>query len=161
MGKCCMTKALEMASADEGLILADFMPYRIVALGHLISRRLSRAYESENLTIPEWRVLAVISQAAAMAARDVVSLTPMDKMAVSRAVASLEAKGLVVRKTDAYDKRVSALLLSSEGKAMFSRVAGLASAYERRLFSALAAHEQRAFKAALSRLEAAAAGGGD
>lgn len=142
--------------AGAGLILADFLPYRIVALGHLISRRLSAAYEAENLTIPEWRVLAVISQADAMAARDVVALTPMDKMAVSRAVASLEAKGLVLRQADARDRRVYALVLSQEGRAMFDRVARLARAYEDRLLAVLSVEDRAAFNAALSRLEAGA-----
>jgi len=141
-------------AAEGGLVLADFIPYRVVALGHIISRNLSRAYERENLTIPEWRVLAVVSQADAMAARDVARLTPMDKMAVSRAVASLEARGLVARRTDARDGRVYSLSLSAEGKAMFRRVARLARAYERRLLSPLSEEEQALLKALLARLEA-------
>lgn len=142
--------------SEDGLVLADFLPYRIVALGHLISRRLARAYEAENLTIPEWRVLAVISQADAMAARDVVALSPMDKMAVSRAVASLESKGLVKRDADARDRRVFTLALSPEGRAMFSRVARLAKMYEERLLAVLSEEERAAFKKAMSRLEAGA-----
>lgn len=149
-----MSEASTEDAPEAGLVLADFLPYRVVALGHLISRRLSRAYEGENLTIPEWRVLAVISQVDAMAARDVVALTPMDKMAVSRAVASLEAKGLVERRTDARDRRVAALVLSAEGRAMFTRVARLAKAYEERLLSVFSPDEREAFNSALSRLEA-------
>ncbi|MEL7488552.1 MAG: helix-turn-helix domain-containing protein, partial [Pseudomonadota bacterium] len=67
-------------------------PYRMVALGHAFGRRLSAVYDGENISVVEWRVLAVIGQQTAMAARDVVRQTPMDKMAVSRAVASLEGK---------------------------------------------------------------------
>jgi DNA-binding MarR family transcriptional regulator len=151
-----MSERKVQEETDGGLILADFLPYRIVALGHLISSRLSRAYDAENLTIPEWRVLAVISQADAMAARDVVALSPMDKMAVSRAVASLEAKGLVNRDADARDRRVYTLALSPEGRAMFSRVARLAKIYEERLLAVLSDEERAAFKKALSQLEAGA-----
>lgn len=151
--------ALIERDADDGagLILADFLPYRIVALGHRLSRNLSSAYEREGLTIPEWRVLAVVSQQAAMAARDVVALTPMDKMAVSRAVAALEAKGLVLRRTDPRDRRVYSLLLSEKGRALFDRVARLARDYERRLLSVLSPEEAAAFQSALGRLEAGAA----
>jgi DNA-binding MarR family transcriptional regulator len=141
-------------AAQAGLVLADFIPYRVVALGHIISRNLARAYERENLTIPEWRVLAVVSQAEATAARDVARLTPMDKMAVSRAVASLEERGLVARRTNARDGRVFSLSLSAEGKALFRRVARLARAYERRLLSPLSEEEQTSLKALLARLEA-------
>lgn len=146
---------------ETGLVLADFLPYRIVVLARLISRRLSRAYENENITIPEWRVLAVISQADAMAARDVVALTPMDKMAVSRAVASLEAKGLVRRRPDARDRRVYTLALSAQGRTLFERIARLAKAYEARLLSVFSADEIAAFKSALARLESSADSAGD
>ncbi|HXI87551.1 MAG TPA: MarR family transcriptional regulator [Parvularculaceae bacterium] len=139
--------------AGPGLILAEFLPYRLVSLGHLVSCKLSNVYAAENLTIPEWRVLAAVSQADAMAARDVAALTPMDKMAVSRAVAALEAKGLVERRPDARDRRVSLLALSTEGRALFERVADLALSYEARLLAALSPDEQCALKAALSHLE--------
>ena len=140
-------------AASPSFVLADFLPYRIVVLGRAMSRALARAYENEDLTIPEWRVLAVISQASEMAARDVVAMTPMDKMAVSRAVASLEAKALVKRKSDARDKRVYALMLSSKGRAVFERVARLPGAYERRLLDGLTEQERASLKSILEKLE--------
>jgi DNA-binding MarR family transcriptional regulator len=143
-------------AAAPSLVLDDFIPYRVVALAHAISRNLGRAYESEDLAIPEWRVLAVVSQADFVAARDVVRRTPMDKMAVSRAVASLERRGLVVRKTDARDRRVYSLSLSPQGRALFRRVARLASAYEKRLLSSFSEDEQQTLRSLLARLEAGA-----
>ena len=113
---------MQVASAPKrqrSLILDHFAPYRIVSLGHAISGRLSRVYADENITIPEWRVLAVISQAESLAARDVVQRTPMDKMTVSRAVASLESKGLVAREPDQQDRRVNMLSLSATGTGAF------------------------------------------
>jgi len=134
-------------------VLEDFAPYRIVALGHAISGRLSQAYRDENLTIPEWRVLAVISQAEEVAARDVVSRTPMDKMTVSRAVASLEAKGFVLRATSKSDRRVSMLSLSKNGRALFDRVAALALEIEDELMAPLSPEETAAFRMVLQKLE--------
>lgn len=141
------------AAGKRSLVLARFAPYRIVALGHAVSGRLSRVYADENLTVPEWRVLAAVAQAARVAARDVVRLTPMDKMTVSRAAASLEAKGYVRRETDARDRRVNMLSLSRQGRALFDRVAALALAFEDELLSILGADERAAFEAALCKLE--------
>ena len=141
-----------MPDTAPPLILAEFLPYRLVVLGDQISRRLARAYEAEGVTIPEWRVLAVVSQKREMAARDVVAMTPLDKMAVSRAVASLEKKGLLERRLDPGDKRVAAMRLSAAGRALFSRIARLALDYERRLLAALSAEEKRALRALLDRL---------
>lgn len=135
------------------LILERFAPYRIVALGHALSRRLAHAYADENLTIPEWRVLAVVAQADSLAARDVVRMTPMDKMTVSRAVASLEDKALVRRAASETDRRVNMLSLSKSGRVLFDRIAVLALEFEDEFLSALDDDERAAFERALSKLE--------
>ncbi len=144
------------SAKQRSLILDRFAPYRIVALGHAISGRLSQVYSNENITIPEWRVLAVISQADSLAARDVVGRTPMDKMTVSRAVASLEAKDLVSRAPDQHDRRVNMLSLSAAGRALFDRIAALALQFEDELLAALSPRELAAFETALLKLEARA-----
>lgn len=149
-----MKSAVKEASTERReLILESFVPYRVVALGHAISKRLSQVYDDENIAIPEWRVLAVISQAERVAARDVARMTPMDKMAVSRAVASLEAKGFVLRETDPEDRRVNALSLSPSGRALFDRIAVLALEVEDDLLNALTPDQRRIFETALSKLE--------
>lgn len=134
--------------------LATFTPYRIAVLGREISERLGAAYASEGVTIPEWRVLAVVAEAEAVAARDIVARTPMDKMAVSRAVAALEEKGLVAR-APAADRRVSAMRLTRKGRAVYSRIAEIALDYEARLLSALGQRERGAFFDCLQKLESA------
>ena len=136
------------------LDLGVFAPYRIVVLARAMSEQLGAAYAGEGVSIPEWRVLAVVSQAASVAARDVVSRTPMDKMAVSRAVASLEEKGLIAREPAA-DRRVSALTLSPKGRAVFERIAAIALDYEAALLGALGEEERRGFFGGLARLESA------
>lgn len=138
---------------SRALVLERFAPYRIVALGHALSKRLAKTYADENITIPEWRVLAVVAQADSLAARDVVRMTPMDKMTVSRTVASLEGKGLVVRALSNNDRRVNMLSLSREGRALFDRIAVQALEFEDALLSALDHDERAVFDRALSKLE--------
>ncbi len=134
------------------LILSRFTPYRIVALGHAMGDRLRRAYANENITINEWRVLAVIAQADAVAARDVVYQTPMDKMTVSRAVASLEAKGIAGRSVDARDRRVNMVSLTARGRALFARVSALALDYEDEIMDALTNEERNSLDRILAKL---------
>ncbi|MEO1137594.1 MAG: MarR family transcriptional regulator [Pseudomonadota bacterium] len=136
----------------RAFVLDEFAPYRIVALGHAISGRMAGAYRDEGITIPEWRVLAVIGQVETLAARDVVRKTPMDKMTVSRAVSSLEQKGFVHRATHPEDKRVSMLSLSQEGRALFDRVGEMALAFEDDLMSTLDPEEAAAFRSVLEKL---------
>ena len=137
-----------------GLDLAVFAPYRVAVVARAMSEQLGAAYAGEDVTIPEWRVLAVIGQDETIAARDVVAQTPMDKMAVSRAVASLEGKDLIIREPSA-DKRVLTLRLSSKGKIVCERISALALAYETSIFGELSEEERKAFFAGLSKLESA------
>lgn len=144
----------EVAGEEPRFELSAFAPYRIAVLGREISERLGAAYAGEGVTIPEWRVLAAVAQAPSVAARDVVARTPMDKMAVSRSVASLEEKGLIAR-APTTDKRVSALRLTRRGRAVFDRIAGIALDFEASLMSHLNADERRIFFDSLRRLESA------
>ena len=135
------------------LKLAEFTPYRIVALGRRMSEELGAAYRNEGLSIPEWRVIAAVAQAPLVAARDVVAMTPMDKMAVSRAVTSLESRGLIERQT-ADDRRVSALRLTAKGEIVYQRVAAIALRYEDELLRCLPSADRDAFLKGLSAIEA-------
>lgn len=148
----------DRAAGAAGLVLSAFLPYRIAVLGRRMSEALARAYDGEGLSIPEWRVLAVVSQKARMAARDVVALTPMDKMAVSRAVAALEAKRLIERSISADDRRVAVLSLTRAGRVVYGRVADIARDYEAALLGALSAEDRRHFDRLLARLEDATGG---
>ena len=140
------------AAAARPLVLGRFTPYRIVALGHAMSDRLQRAYANENITINEWRVLAVIAQEASLAARDVVRLTPLDKMSVSRAVASLEAKGFAERSVSSSDRRVNVVSLTRDGRALFDRAAALALDYEDDILTVLTEEERRSLDRILTKL---------
>jgi DNA-binding MarR family transcriptional regulator len=145
--------------ARPPLTLTAFTPYRIVALARRLSEELGKAYRHEGLTIPEWRVLAVVAQEPVTAARDVARLTPMDKMAVSRAVAALEEKGHILRERSD-DRRVSSLRLTAAGEIVYQRVAAIALGYEERLLRRLSAADRRAFLSGLAALEAIDHAGG-
>lgn len=138
----------------RSLILDQFTPYRIVALGHALSDRLARAYQNENITIPEWRVLAVVAQEPAIAARDVVSRTPMDKMTVSRAIASLEAKGYTQRNVSDRDRRVNEVSLTPSGRQLFDRVGKASLSIEDEMLSVLSADERSVLNSVLTKLTA-------
>lgn len=122
----------------------------------MFSRKLAKAYADENITIPEWRVLAVVAQSQSLAARDVVRFTPMDKMSVSRAIASLEKKKFAERAVSETDRRVNMIALTKEGRALFDKIAALALAVEDELLGELSPQEHQRFVATLAKLEAAA-----
>ncbi len=131
------------------LDLEHFLPYRLSVLSNRISQDIARLYADRfELGITEWRVLAVLGRYPGLSASQLAERTAMDKVAVSRAVASLLAAGRLTRDTHGDDRRRSVLDLSAEGQRVYAEVAPAAIAYERRLLSCLSPEDQ----AALSRL---------
>jgi DNA-binding MarR family transcriptional regulator len=135
------------------LELEHFLPYRLSVLSNRISQEIARLYAGRYaLNVTEWRLLAVLGRYPDLGATELAERTAMDKVAVSRAVASLVAGGRLTRKVDADDRRRTRLRLSAKGYRIYDEVAPLALAYERRLLAGLDAADRAALDALLSRL---------
>lgn len=125
------------------LDLEHFLPYRLSVLSNRISQDIARLYaERFDLGVTEWRLLAVLGRYPGLSASELAERTAMDKVAVSRAVASLLAAGRITRDTHGADRRRSVLELSEEGQRVYAEVAPAALAYERRLLSNLSAADR-------------------
>src|SRR6185295_15856376 len=97
-------------AAEQRLDLEHFLPYRLSVLSNRVSDAIARQYSDRfGLSIPEWRVMAVLGGTSGLSARDVAERTAMDKVQVSRAVESLVRARRVARTEDAEDGRISRL----------------------------------------------------
>jgi DNA-binding MarR family transcriptional regulator len=133
--------------------LERFLPYRLSVLSNAVSSAIAAAYQQRfGLSIPEWRVLAVLARFPALSAAEVAVKTRMDAVAVSRAVSKLQRARRLTRSMAADDRRRSVLKLSAAGAAVYRSVAPLALQYERRLLDALSAAEHAALDRMLDRL---------
>lgn len=73
------------ASAIPALDLEHFLPYRLSVLSNTVSTALAGAYARRfGLSIPQWRVIAVLARTPGLSAAAVAERTAMDKVAVSR-----------------------------------------------------------------------------
>ena len=109
--------------------LADFLPYKLAVVTESVARVFAENYEvSCDLTIPEWRALAVIAEHGTLSPTAVGQLTAMDKVKVSRAAQSLVAKGLLRRTQDPSDGRGLLLRLTRKGVATHAGMVPLADA---------------------------------
>ena len=94
------------------LDLEHFLPYRLSVLSNRISGAIAREYSQRfGLGVTEWRVMAVLGRYPGLSAGEVAKRTAMDKVAVSRAVASLLASGRLEREADHDDRPRSVLRL--------------------------------------------------
>ena len=123
---------------EAALELDRFMPYRLSVLSSRISAVLARQYEVRfGVTIPQWRVMAVLGQQRLLSAGEVAERTRMDKAKVSRTIATMERKGLLQRTIDAKDLRMVRLQLTPAGEGVYREIAVVALDWERDLLAVL------------------------
>ena len=143
--------------AGTRLVLDDFIPYRLSVTSNLVSDVIARTYEALfGLTIPEWRLIAVVAEAGAITQQAIGATTRMDKVTVSRAAIALAGRGLMARRPHPDDRRSHLLSLTDAGRQLYAAIAPKALALEEQIFSKLDAGEVAAFVATLRRIEAAA-----
>jgi len=132
------------------LELDRFLPYRLSVLSNTISTAIAGAYQRRfGLTIPEWRVMAVLAMNPGLSAAEVAQRTAMDKVAVSRAVTSLLQQRRIARQMARHDRRRSLLRLAPAGRRVYAQVVPFALAYERDLLRPLTARERMALDRAV------------
>jgi len=126
----------------EKLHLEGFLPYRLSVLSNTVSSAIAAAYFMNfGLSIPEWRVMAVLAANPGLSAAEVTARTAMDKVAVSRAVNALIAAGRLHRTTAPNDRRRTHLALTRAGERVYARVVPMALQYERNLVAPLSARD--------------------
>ncbi|MBV8158086.1 MAG: MarR family transcriptional regulator [Dyella sp.] len=137
------------------LELEHFLPYRLSILSNAVSQAIADDYQRRfDLSMTEWRVMAVLARFDGLSAREVAERTLMDKVAVSRALAKLVEAGWVTRATHDGDKRRSVLGLSEAGWAIHEVVAPMARAHERNLLEKLDDEERTWLLRILDKLQA-------
>ncbi len=141
---------------DE-LILEDFLPYRLSVLSHTISTTIAKVYEIRfGVSIPEWRVIAILGRFPGLSAVEVADRTMLDKVAVSRAVTKLIRNGRIDRQFADADRRRSILNLSDEGRQVHDEIAPLALAFEHDLLQGISSDDYDGFNIVVERLLARA-----
>lgn len=129
---------------SENLVLRDYLPYRLSVLSNRVSSSISKLYQRHvDLSIPEWRVIAILGESGPLSAREVAEKTAMDKVAVSRAATRLFEVNYISRKTDSRDKRRQKLNLTALGKEIYATVVPVALGYEASLLENLSPAEKK------------------
>jgi DNA-binding MarR family transcriptional regulator len=147
--------AKSKSEPDAALILQQFLPYRLSVVTEAVSSLFATRYQERfGLSIPEWRVVAVVGQQGGPSTQEVIERTGMDRVRVSRAVIRLADKGLLERQSHPRDQRAQLLRLSRAGRAVYREIVPLAQEIQAALASALTAAEQRQLGVILDKIGA-------
>jgi DNA-binding MarR family transcriptional regulator len=114
--------------------LDAFLPYQLAVLSSRVSAEFARVYgERFGLSLAEWRILAHLSTLGAqetVSTREVFERVDLDKTAVSRAAARLDAAGLIEKRRGGRDARLVEMRLTEEGRALMAEIAPVAREFE-------------------------------
>lgn len=138
--------------------LEHFLPYQLSVVSNTVSQGIAHIYQqNHDLTVIEWRIIAVLGRYPGLTASQVVDRTVMDKVSVSRAVKRLLEKGILKRITHGTDRRRRHLELTPEsGRKTFEAIVPRARNYEQALLAGLTATEIQTLLKLLDRLHQAA-----
>jgi DNA-binding MarR family transcriptional regulator len=145
-----------MAGQDEkggDFDLQDFLPYLLNQAAEATSRGFQGTYRDQyGLTRTQWRVMANLGRFGAMTARDICRISHIEKTKVSRAVAGMEAEGLLTRATSDQDRRAENLSLTANGRAIFAEIGQRALEFDAVLRAGLGSETAGRIEATLRRI---------
>ena len=140
---------------DRPLILEEFIPYRLSITSNLVSDTIARSYAALfALSIPEWRLVAVVAETGGVTQQQISRRTRMDKVTVSRAAAGLVDRGVFRREMNPADKRSHVLRTTAAGEELYRAIAPKALDLEARLFASFSAAEIAQLLDMLARIDA-------
>ncbi|NKC32154.1 MarR family transcriptional regulator [Roseomonas sp. BU-1] len=142
---------------SEPATIRDLLSYRIHRLANALSRGAARRYRAEfDVSLMEWRILALLGGFAPLTLGDLARESGLDKAQASRAVKALVARGLVERAAGAADARAVALRLSPEGARVQAGLMRAARARDAAFRAALPAETLAVLEDAIRLLQAEA-----
>jgi len=134
--------------------LQNFLPYQLSILSNKISSGIANYYKSKHdISIPQWRVLALLSNSSKLTAKDLSKQSQMDKVRISRTVKSLEEKHLIKEAQCKIDARSKRYNLTQQGITLFNEVKPKALDFEKQLRDCLTEIQIREFHICLDLLD--------
>lgn len=132
--------------------LTRFAPYLLNRVVSLINADFREALRREGLTINQWRVLASLAVADGRPIGALADATVTEQATLSRIVAQMERKALVVRRPRPGDGRFIEVHITARGRARFALVRPVAEAQAAAILATLTARERDGLVALLRKI---------
>lgn len=145
------------------LHVEDFLTFRLTRLSNALRTNLTKRYLEEfELSLPEWRLLALVTRFSPLRFSELTSRSSMDKGQVSRTLRVMTKRGLTKTKVIAQrgSRAAEALAapvsvsVTAKGKALYKAVLPVAQQRQAQMISTLNVAERKALYHALDKLYA-------
>ncbi len=142
---------------ERETFVSSYLLYLLAASSDAASTQFHQRVRSLGLRVPEWRVLACLTDQDGMMITRLADLALVEQSRLTRIIDQMEKRGLVERKTDVQDGRRLLIYLTAEGRKVSAKLVDEAKVHEAKLLSILedtdAARIKPALKALLRSLE--------
>ena len=143
-----------MKKNRKPLKLESFLPFRLSLLSNTVSANIAATYQDKfAISMSEWRIMAILAEYPDLSADEVCQRTQIEKSVVSRAVARLLKRHMIIRQIDDDDRRRSILRLSETGLSVYDEVMPIAENFEKKLIAKLSKQERLTLLSLLDKLQ--------
>ncbi|MEY4761736.1 MAG: transcriptional regulator SlyA [Pseudomonadota bacterium] len=134
----------QSSPGTAGTVFEASIAFLLVTLGNKLSVEAERNLRRRlDLSFMEWRVLAVLGEEPAAPPGRIVAVAGVNKAAVSRAVNSLERRGLLMRRPAPEHRLRTQLFLTEAGQSVYSQGTQARSLGEDAVLDGLSAVERQ------------------
>jgi len=134
--------------------IRDLLSFKLHRAANLLSRGAELRYRREfGVSLWEWRTIAFLGRSGEpMSLVKLAQAANIDKGQMSRVVAGLTRRGMVLREAHPADGRGVSLTLSKAGQRVYRGLIRAAAERDRLMRSCLSASEARVFEKALNKI---------
>jgi MarR family transcriptional regulator, organic hydroperoxide resistance regulator len=132
--------------------LGRFLPYHINRTGVRLATAFGNELRRYSLTVPMWRVLAVLWHHGELKVNDLIVDTSIEQSTLSRLLVAMEKRGLVTRQRSAADARTVLVKLTPSGRKLTRELIPLALRNQRIALRGFSQEETDQLYSMLSRI---------
>ncbi|MFT5631268.1 MAG: DNA-binding MarR family transcriptional regulator [Gammaproteobacteria bacterium] len=143
----------DQGDATKTFEISAFFPYQTRVFYKSVSEAVAKVYIDEYDMKPyEWRALAILGKSNMLTPAQLVEESSMDKVTVSRAIASLSKRGWLRSRSNKMDGRSRIVSTSAEGQKAFANLVPKMRAVEHGILRCLDDHEAAEFKRIMQKI---------
>ncbi|WP_157019078.1 MarR family winged helix-turn-helix transcriptional regulator [Mesorhizobium xinjiangense] len=140
-------------TGSEGFV-ADYLLFLLAAASDAASEDFHAQVRAQGLRVPEWRILACLSDEDGQMITQLAQLALMEQSHLTKIIDQMATKSLVTRRSDAKDRRRVRVYLTGAGRKQGADLVAAARAHEMSIIERLPPGEAATLKEGLKRINA-------
>ncbi len=140
---------MRQSDQSAGGFVDDYLPALLMQASVLISSEFHAVVRRHGLSVPEWRVLATLSDGRAVPLGELAQITVTKQPTLTRLVERMVQRGQIERRAHQTDRRYTPLCITPAGRRLVQRLIELAREHEQRVLEPFEIEQAQALKATL------------